>query len=108
MGKNHLRVLRDTSGFEVAGVVDPRADPPADLGSIPFARSLADLKAPFEAAVIATPTATHQAMALELISMGKHLLVEKPIASSYEEGRAVLLAAQAKGTKLVVGHVERF
>lgn len=109
MGKNHLRVLRETPGFEVAGVVEARADAPADLGSIPFARSVAELaKVPFEAAVIATPTATHQAMALELIAMGKHLLVEKPIASSYEEGRAVLLAAQAKGTKLVVGHVERF
>lgn len=109
MGKNHLRVLRDTPGFELAGVVEPRGDAPSDLGSIPFVRSVAELaKVPFDAAVIATPTATHQAMALELIGMGKHLLVEKPIASSYEEGRQVLAAAHAKGTKLAVGHVERF
>jgi len=109
MGRNHLRVLRETPGFELAGVVDAQATPPSDLGAIPFVRSLAELgDAPFEAAVIATPTATHYDVALDLVNRGKHLLIEKPIASTYAQGREVLAAAHAKGTKLVVGHVERF
>ena len=109
MGRNHLRVLRETPGYELAAVVDASAPPPADLGSVPFLRSIAELSAiDFEAAVIATPTATHREVALELIAMGKHLLIEKPIASTFTQGREVLAAAQAKGTKLVVGHVERF
>lgn len=109
MGKNHLRVLRDTPGVELAGVVDARAEAPGDLGAVPFARSVAELAStPFDAAVIATPTATHHAVALELIGMGKHLLVEKPIASTFAQGSELLAAARAKGTKLVVGHVERF
>jgi len=109
MGKNHLRVLRETPGFDLVGVVDATAPVPADIGSIPFVRSIKDLATvPFDAAVIATPTATHYELALELIAMGKHLLVEKPIASTFTQGREVLSAAKAKGTKLVVGHVERF
>ena len=109
MGKNHLRVLRETPGFELAAVVDAKAEAPADLGKIPLLRSVADLSSiDFEAAVIATPTATHHDVALELIAMGKHLLVEKPISSTYAEGREVLAAAHAKNVRLVVGHVERF
>lgn len=109
MGKNHLRVLRETPGYELVGVIEAQAPAPSDLGKIPFARSLAELgDVAFDAAVIATPTATHHALAMELIARGKHLLVEKPIASTFEQGREMLAAAQAKGTKLVVGHVERF
>lgn len=109
MGKNHLRVLRETPGFELAAVVDAQAAAPADLGAVPFLRSTADLaKIDFEAAVIATPTATHYDVARELVAMGKHLLVEKPIASTFQQGREVIEAAQKKGVKLAVGHVERF
>ena len=109
MGKNHLRVLRETPGYELVGVIEAHAPAPTDLGKIPFVRSLAELKdVAFDAAVIATPTASHHALGMELIAMGKHLLVEKPIASTFEQGREMLAAAQAKGTKLVVGHVERF
>ncbi len=111
MGRNHLRVLRETPGFELVAVVDAKAEPPADLGAIPLLRSLADLagaKIAFDAAVVATPTATHRDVALEVIALGKHLLVEKPIASTYADGREMLAAAQAKGVKLAVGHVERF
>ncbi len=109
MGKNHLRVLRETPGYELVGVVEAHAPAAPDLGKIPFVRSLAELEnLEFDAAVIATPTASHHALGMELIARGKHLLVEKPIASTFEQGREMLAAAQAKGTKLVVGHVERF
>lgn len=109
MGRNHLRVLRETPGIELAAVVDAQARPPADLGSIPFLRSIAELgSVDFEAAVVATPTATHHDLALDLIERGKHLLVEKPVASTFVEARDVIEAAQAKGVRLAVGHVERF
>jgi UDP-N-acetylglucosamine 3-dehydrogenase len=45
---------------------------------------------------------------MELVGMGKHLLIEKPIASTFQQGRAILQAAHAKGVRLAVGHVERF
>jgi len=109
MGKNHLRVLRDTAGFELVAIVDSVAPIPTDLGDIPFLRSVDELtKIDFSAAVVATPTATHHAIALQLIEMGKDLLVEKPIASTVAQSQEVITAASKKGVKLVVGHVERF
>jgi UDP-N-acetylglucosamine 3-dehydrogenase len=108
MGKNHLRVLAETPGFEVVAVVDPHAPAPGNL-TAPFLRTVRELHAiDFDAAVVASPTETHQGVALELIAMGKHLLVEKPLASTFVGGKDVLLAARAKGTLLAVGHLERF
>ncbi|HVJ30131.1 MAG TPA: Gfo/Idh/MocA family oxidoreductase, partial [Gammaproteobacteria bacterium] len=42
------------------------------------------------------------------IDRGIHLLVEKPIASTVEEGRTIIAAARRAGVTLMVGHVERF
>ena len=109
MGRNHLRVLRETTGLELAAVVDAKAQPPADLGAVPFLRSVGELgSVAFDAAVISTPTATHYEVGKALLAMGKPLLVEKPVASSYEQARELLEIAQKQGTRLVVGHVERF
>jgi UDP-N-acetylglucosamine 3-dehydrogenase len=109
MGRNHLRVLRETWGADLVAVVDPHAPEPRDLGGAHYLRSTRELASvSFDAAVIATPTETHGEVAAELIAMGKHVLIEKPIASTFRESREVLLAAQERGTTLVVGHVERF
>jgi UDP-N-acetylglucosamine 3-dehydrogenase len=108
MGKNHLRVIRDNASFELVAVVDAEA-PAQDLGSAKLLRSVAELKSlDFEAAVIATPTATHSDVAKELLDMGKHLLVEKPITSTSAQGRELIALAQKKHLKMAVGHVERF
>jgi predicted dehydrogenase len=57
---------------------------------------------------IAAPTHLHQELALACIERGVHVLVEKPIAPSVEEGRAIIAAARRTGVALMVGHVERF
>jgi UDP-N-acetylglucosamine 3-dehydrogenase len=109
MGRNHFRVLRETPGFELVAVVDAQAAPPTDLGGAQMLRDVKELaKVDFEAAVIATPTATHHEVARTLIGMGKALLVEKPVASTFVEAQEVLELAHKKGVKLAVGHVERF
>ncbi len=109
MGHNHLRVLSGMRGFDLVGVVDSNAQAPGDLGPARFFHDTAELRSlDFDAAIVATPTATHYDIAQELIRMGKHLLVEKPIASTFAQGKDILEGAEARGTKLVVGHVERF
>ncbi len=57
---------------------------------------------------IAAPTHLHHEIALACIARNIHVLVEKPIASSVEEGRDIVDAAQRAGVTLMVGHVERF
>jgi UDP-N-acetylglucosamine 3-dehydrogenase len=109
MGKNHLRVLRETPGFELAAIVDAHAAPPADLGALPLLRTVEDLrKINFDVAVISTPTPTHFDVACALLADGKDLFIEKPIASTFAQARELITSATEKGSKLVVGHVERF
>ena len=61
-----------------------------------------------DAATIAAPTHLHHDLALACIRRGIHVMVEKPIASSAEEGRSIIAAAHRANVILMVGHVERF
>ena len=61
-----------------------------------------------DAVTIAAPTHLHHDIALACIARGIHVLVEKPIASTVEEGRDIIAAARSAGVTLMVGHVERF
>jgi UDP-N-acetylglucosamine 3-dehydrogenase len=107
MGRNHMRVALESRDFELVGVVDTRK--PNIEANVPVVGALEALGGlEFEAAIVATPTSTHHDVALELVRMKKHLLVEKPIASTFAQGRALLTAAANAGVKIAVGHVERF
>jgi hypothetical protein len=61
-----------------------------------------------DAVTIAAPTHLHHEISLACIARGIHVLVEKPIASSVEEGQEIVDAARRAGVTLMVGHVERF
>jgi UDP-N-acetylglucosamine 3-dehydrogenase len=107
MGKNHLRLASDSPDFELVAIVDPMfKTPKPGVALLAEPKQLKDVD--FDCAIVATPTATHRDVVLELIAMKKHILVEKPIASSFAQGREVLAAAAAAGVKVAVGHVERF
>ena len=57
-----------------------------------------------EAVAIATPPATHAALALRCIQAGRHVLVEKPLADSYEAGLQMVTAAEQHGVVLHCDH----
>src|SRR6202008_3447271 len=59
---------------------------------------------PVEAVAVATPPATHLEVAMAAIEAGKHVLIEKPLASSYAEGRALVEAADKHGVVLMCDH----
>ena len=61
-----------------------------------------------DAVTIAAPTHLHRDIAIDCAARGIHVLVEKPIASTVEESRAIVAAARRAGVTLMVGHVERF
>jgi predicted dehydrogenase len=50
----------------------------------------------------------HVSLSLELIEAGVHVLVEKPISTTVEDGLVLVKAAERKGVKLLVGHHRRF
>ncbi len=61
-----------------------------------------------DAVTIAAPTHLHRDIAIECAARGIHVMVEKPIASTVEESRAIVAATRRAGVTLMVGHVERF
>ncbi len=112
MGFNHARVLAEMPGVTLVGVADPD-DKQAEFvrrtlgcASVPHLDDLLALGV--DAISIAAPTHLHRGIALSAVARGVHVLVEKPIASSVEEGREIIAAARRAGVTLMVGHVERF
>ena len=61
-----------------------------------------------EAVSIAVPTRFHKKVAIDSIRAGKHVLVEKPISSTINQGEQIIRVAKKRGVILTVGHVERF
>ncbi|NUB45253.1 Gfo/Idh/MocA family oxidoreductase [Fertoebacter nigrum] len=61
-----------------------------------------------EAVIIATSDAWHVPMAIKALQAGKHVLCEKPIGVSVEEGQALADAVATSGCLLQVGHMKRF
>jgi predicted dehydrogenase len=71
-------------------------------------RSIGELLDNVDAVSIVVPTESHFAEAKRALDAGKHVLVEKPIATTEAEGRELTELAARKGLKLQVGHIERF
>jgi predicted dehydrogenase len=57
-----------------------------------------------DAVVISTPAPLHARMAREALEAGKHVLVEKPLALTVEEGACLVELADREGLVLMVGH----
>jgi hypothetical protein len=112
MGSNHARVFADMLGVSLIGVADPdanRRDRVASTLGCAGHDDVDDLLAEgLDAITIAAPTHLHQDLALTCIRKGVHVLVEKPVASTVQEGRSIIAAARRAGVALMVGHVERF
>ena len=57
-----------------------------------------------DAVVIATPVGTHAPLAIAALQAGKHVLVEKPLASSVRDAEAMVAAAKEANRVLMVDH----
>ncbi len=61
-----------------------------------------------DAVIIAVPHHLHKQVALDFLTRGIHVLIEKPMAINTDDCRQMIAAAQASQTKLAVGHMMRF
>ncbi|MBI5596142.1 MAG: Gfo/Idh/MocA family oxidoreductase [Elusimicrobia bacterium] len=111
MGALHARVLGKHPGYELVGVADTnqwRAQIAAwRAGTMPY-RDHNDLLGKVDALVIAVPTEFHFDVGMAALEAGKHVLIEKPIAATVEQAKALLAKSEEKKVQLQVGHVERF
>jgi predicted dehydrogenase len=113
MGSFHMESWERIAAARLLAVADPDAVAAGrHIGRRPIEsfrdhRRLLE-RADIDAVCICAPSELHAPIALDAIAAGKHVLVEKPIATALEDGLRMASAARAAGVKLMVGHVERF
>ncbi len=110
-GKNHVRVVHQSEHAELSGIYDANTERAKHVAEPHQARvfsTIEELVQNSDAAVVATPTVTHQEVGCALMEAGLDVLVEKPIAHTPEAGRALVETAQKHNRILQVGHLERF
>lgn len=113
MGYNHLRVYSEMGDVEVVGASDlnrERMQLTEDRFSVNTYMSYQDLfeKEKPEAVSITVPTAEHEKVAAYALEKGAHVLVEKPIAATVEEGKRLIALVNKLDRQLMVGHIIRF
>jgi predicted dehydrogenase len=105
--------LAGSDRFELSWVYDPdRENATALVDAIGQGRSAASLQEALsggvEAAIIASPVQFHRPQAVAALESGLHVLVEKPMARTLAECRAIQRAAAAAGRVLMIGFMKRF
>ncbi|MGI9328482.1 MAG: Gfo/Idh/MocA family oxidoreductase [Pseudomonadales bacterium] len=110
-GSNHIRTLSEL-GF-LAAIVE--ADPQRQLDLL---ERYPDIKAydnvegaldhGYDGYVVATPAETHYSIASKILEAGNPALVEKPLALTSADARALVEIANANGQHLMVGHLMLF
>lgn len=111
LGFHHVRILSATPGVAFAGFYEANSDRAVrvtkELG-VPAFQSIEALLDVADAVTIVVPTPAHFAVAQLALARGKHVLIEKPIATTLAEADALVAMARAQGALIQTGHVERF
>ena len=107
-GSAHLRAYTQHASVELAAVCDideSRAKAVAAEWSVPNVyTSVAGMLAAesLDAVSVATPDAAHAEAVIACAAAGVHVLCEKPLATTVEDAQAMIAAADAAGTMLMV------
>lgn len=111
LGRHHARLYAQNPKVEVVGIYDVVREGAEKVGAefnlkvFPDWKDLADQ---CQALSVAVPANYHASTTIPLLDLKKHVLVEKPIASSIGEAEAMVECAKRNNVVLAVGHVERF
>jgi predicted dehydrogenase len=108
-GQLHAKAY-EKCGIRVSAVAEPR---PGVLATVPagiqrFSDHHDLLASDLDIVSICTPTALHCAATIEALASGKHVLLEKPIATTVEEAERMIEAERQSGKRLLVGMTHRF
>lgn len=113
IARSHIDAMKYWDDCQLDAVIDideERAKAFADEYGAPF---YTDTKTAYDqsgvdAVVICVPHHLHASLAIEALEAGKHVLVEKVMATSVEDGEAMVAAAQENDRKLMIGQSRRF
>ena len=108
-GTNYLQAIPATAKADLTCVCDidaaARARARATAPSASVVSDLSELIEQVDAVVVATPAVTHAAIAIRCIDAGRHVLVEKPLATDLGAARVLVERAAEAGCTLATGHL---
>lgn len=107
-GKNHVRNFHQLNALSlVCDATDAgRANAHQIAPNVPVVSELEEVwRSDVKGVVIATPAETHHPIAMSALLAGKDVLVEKPLALTYQQGAELVKAARENDRILMVGHV---
>ncbi|MEI7736616.1 MAG: Gfo/Idh/MocA family oxidoreductase [Ferruginibacter sp.] len=111
LGKFHLNNWKEIEGVELIGFSDTddvNAAAVSEKYGLPHYPDTEKLIDECDALDIVAPTSFHFSLCEAAIKKGKHVFVEKPLANTMDEARALVKLAKEANIKFQVGHVERF
>ncbi|MDY7782102.1 Gfo/Idh/MocA family oxidoreductase, partial [Burkholderia pseudomallei] len=108
-GSKHIRLCYHHPLLRLALAVDGRQERldyiSSEYRGVPVARQFeAVLKSDAAGVILATPVSTHFALAKDALLAGKHVLVEKPMATTSAQCRELIAIAEERRLVLMVGH----
>ena len=111
MGRYHVGAYTEILDVDLVGVCDinaENANAVADHFSLEASTDYRDLFGKVDVVSIAVPTEFHVPVARDFLEAGIHVLLEKPIARSFQDAHELFAFARNKDLVLQIGHVERF
>lgn len=109
-GKFHAQSIAGNAEAQLVAITAPSAASRAEAALLyPRAQIFADAldmiaSCEFDIIDIATPSHTHREIAIAAMRKKKHVLVEKPMAITLDDCKAIVAAAREHGVQLAVGH----
>ena len=111
LGKIHTKLLKNVENAELSGVYDVDAEKAklvAEEFEIKQFNSLDEVFESSEAVSIVATTSAHHELVKKAFEKNIHVMVEKPITATIEEGEELVKIADERKLKFQVGHIERF
>ena len=110
LGRFHALIYSRMNDVELVGVADSDSERAAAVATEAGTVSMTadELLTGVDAVSIVVPTSLHLQVSRPFLERGVHMLLEKPIASTLDDGRDIVRLAQDGGGILQIGHLERF
>jgi predicted dehydrogenase len=109
----HARAIRSIDRIEIAAAIDPKREAAESLAEEYGVGAFATIEeaaaaADFDAVDIMTPHDLHEALTEQALALGKHVLLEKPIATTMADADRIVAAAETSPGQLMVAQIVRF
>ncbi len=111
LGRIHAKIYAGMPEVDLVGIADIDEATAHEIANLHGCTAYTDPYALIDrvdAVSIVVPTSAHKDVALPYIVAGRHVLLEKPIASTVTEAQEIVESAESIGVKLLIGHLERF